>query len=195
MKQYAMVVDLDRCLGCQGGCQIACKTENNIGLGRSRSTLYTVTGGTYPDIYMNYVPLMCQQCEEPACASVCPTGACYKSDEDGVIYIDTDTCIGCQSCQKACPFGANNFNATMRVMDKCNLCVQLREKGEKPACVNVCAGGALCFGDVNDPTSEVSKLLEKNKDHVFSLTDETGCHPSGRFILRHHAWHDPISKG
>lgn len=192
MKQYAIVVDVDRCIGCHGGCQIACKTENNIGLGRKRSTLYTVTDGVFPDVSMFFVPVMCQQCEDPICAKVCPTGACYKDDEDGVIRIDTDVCIGCQTCKNACPFQANNFNAEMRVMDKCTICSQRREKDEKPACVNVCPGGALHYGDINDPNSEVSKLLAANEGHVYTLQDDKGCKPSGRFILRNDVWKDPI---
>ncbi len=192
MKQYAIVVDVDRCIGCRGGCQIACKTENNVGLGRSRSTLYTVTGGKYPDVFMYFVPVMCQQCENPACVNVCPTGACYKDDEDGVIKIDTDTCIGCQSCKNACPFQANSFNAEMRVMDKCTVCMQRREVGDVPACVSLCAGGALHFGDINDPESEVSKLIAANEGHVYTLNDEKGCKPSGRFILRNEKWQNPM---
>ena len=192
MKQYAIVVDVDRCIGCRGGCQIACKSENNVGLGRGRSTFYTVTGGKFPDVFMYFVPVMCQQCEDPACVNVCPTGACYKDDEDGVIKIDTDICIGCQTCKGACPFHANNFNAEMRVMDKCTVCDQRREKGQVPACVNVCAGGALYYGDINDPESEVSKLLAANEGHVYTLADEKGCKPSGRFILRNEKWQNPF---
>ena len=111
MKQYAMVVEADRCIGCKGGCQVACKTENEVALGRSRSTLYHMgPTGVYPDLQMYFLPVMCQQCEDPSCVDVCPTGACYKDEDDGVIYIDQDLCIGCQSCKKACPFHANNFN-------------------------------------------------------------------------------------
>lgn len=193
MKQYCIVVEADRCIGCKGGCQVACKTQNEIALGPSRSKLYTMgPTGTYPDLEMYFLPVMCQQCENPGCAEVCPTGACYKSDEDGVIYIDKDICIGCQSCKRACPYEANIFNKEMRVMDKCDVCAQKREDGEIPACVRNCAGGALHFGDINDPESEVSKLLEENKDYVYTLRDDHGNHPSGRFILKHAKWIDML---
>ncbi len=76
MKQFVIVVDLDRCIGCRAGCQVGCKMENDIGLGKGRSTLYTVSFGKFPDQRMYYVPVMCQQCEDPACVHVCPTGAC-----------------------------------------------------------------------------------------------------------------------
>ena len=185
MKQYAMVVEADRCIGCKGGCQVACKTENEVALGRSRSTLYHMgPTGVYPDLQMYFLPVMCQQCEDPSCVDVCPTGACYKDEDDGVIYIDQDLCIGCQSCKKACPFHANNFNKELRVMDKCTGCVQLRDEGKEPACVRNCAGRALHFGDINDPESEVSKLLAANEGHVYTLKDDNGNHPSGRFILK-----------
>ncbi len=194
MKQFAIVIDLDRCIGCRAGCQVACKMENDIGLGKSRSVLHTITYGKYPDQHMYYIPVMCQQCEDPACVNVCPTGACYKSDEDGVIYIDQEACIGCQSCMKACPYDAENFNKDLRVMDKCIICGQLREKGENPACVKLCPGNAIYFGDVNDPESEVSKLLAANEGHVYSLNNEAGTNPSGRFILRKDEWIDPFKK-
>ena len=193
MKQYAMVVEADRCIGCKGGCQVACKTENEVALGRSRSTLYHMgPTGVYPDLQMYFLPVMCQQCEDPSCVDVCPTGACYKDEDDGVIYIDQDLCIGCQSCKKACPFHANNFNKELRVMDKCTGCVQLRDEGEEPACVRNCAGRALHFGDIKDPESEVSKLLAANEGHVYTLKDDNGNHPSGRFILKNQKWIDML---
>ncbi len=194
MKQFAIVIDLDRCIGCRAGCQVACKMENDIGLGKSRSVLHTITYGKYPDQHMYYIPVMCQQCEDPACVNVCPTGACYKSNEDGVVYIDKEACIGCQSCMKACPYDAENFNKELRIMDKCIICSHLREKDEKSACVKLCPGNAIYFGDVNDPESEVSKLLATNEGHVYSLNNGAGTNPSGRFILRKDEWIDPFKK-
>lgn len=77
-------------------------------------------------------------------------------------------------------------------MDKCNVCAQRREAGENPACVINCAGGALHYGDINDPDSEVSKLIRENEGHVYTLRDENGNHPSGRFILRNTEWIDML---
>ena len=187
-KQYAMVVEVDRCIGCRG-CQVACKFEHDVALGTSRCHTYTMGPvGTFPHLSMYFLTVQCQQCENPACTEVCTTGACYKSEEDGVIRIDPETCIGCRSCQRACPFQANNFNREMRIMDKCTLCDRLREIGEEPACVRSCSGGALHCGDILDPASEVSKLLAANEGHVYTLKDENGCGPSGRFILKKEAW-------
>lgn len=193
MKQMVLVIDLDRCIGCRGGCQVACKTQHDIALGPSRSTLYTMgPTGTYPNLEMYFLSLMCQQCENPSCVKVCPTGACYKSGEDGVVRIDRDTCIGCQSCKRACPYQANYFNKELRVMDKCDICSDLREQGLPPACVRNCAGGAIHYGDINDPNSEVSKLVaQAGPEHVHALKD-SGDRPSGRFVLRHANWVDVL---
>lgn len=192
MVQNCFVVDLDRCIGCKG-CQVACKMENTVALGSNRTTVRAVgPTGSYPDLEMYFLPSMCQQCEEPTCAQVCPTGACYKRSEDGVILIDQDKCIGCLSCQKACPYEANTFNREMRVMDKCTLCSQLRETGEKPACIKNCPGRALMYGDINDPASEISiKLKEAGSENVHSLKD-FGNKPSTRYILRNAKWQDVL---
>ena len=188
--QYSMVVELDRCIGCHG-CQVACKFQNNIALGTSRCHTYEMGPvGQFPHLSMYFLTLHCQQCENPGCTEVCPTGACYKDDADGVIRIDPETCIGCQSCMKACPFHANNFNKELRIMDKCTLCAELREEGKQPACVWNCVGGALHFGDINDPDSEVSRLIRENEGHVYTLKDENGNKPSGRFILKKNEWID-----
>lgn len=193
MKQMIMLVDLDRCIGCKGGCQVGCKVQNGTALGSFRCNVYTMgPTGTYPDLEMYFLPVMCQQCAEPACVEVCPTGACYKDPEDGVIKIDTNICMGCQSCQRACPYQTNMLNKEMRVMDKCNLCAGLREKGEEPVCVRNCAGAALHYGDINDPNSEVRKLMaEAGEENIYSLPD-TGTHPSVRYILRNAKWLDVL---
>lgn len=190
--QNCFVVDLDRCIGCKG-CQVACKMENEVALGTNRTTVKAVGPvGTYPDLQMYFLPSMCQQCANPTCVNVCPTGACYKNSEDGVILIDQDKCIGCQSCKSACPYQVNNFNKELRVMDKCTLCSQLREAGEKPACVKNCPGRALMFGDINDPESEISiKLKEAGNENVYSLRD-FGNGPSVRYILRNAKWQDVL---
>lgn len=193
MKQYIMLVDLDRCIGCRGGCQVACKTEHEIALGDSRSKLYTFgPEGTYPNLEMYFMPLMCQQCENPACVNVCPTGACHKRQEDGVIDINKECCIGCGSCRRACPYQTIIENKEMRVMDKCNLCLECRKQGEIPACVKNCSGRAMIYGDIKDPQSNVSiAMQEAGSENVYSLLDD-GNHPSGRFILRNAAWIDQL---
>ncbi len=191
-RQLAIVVDVDRCIGCRG-CRAACRLENDLPLGVSRNHTYTMGPvGTFPKLSMYFLTLMCQQCENPLCEQVCPTGACFKSGDDGVVYVEPSLCIGCRSCARACPYLAVGFDAEKRVAQKCDLCAGARENGDVPACVKNCAGGALHFGDVNDPDSEVGRLLEAGAGHVFSLRDDEGAGPSGRFILRREAWIDEL---
>ena len=192
MKQFTFVVDIDRCIGCKG-CQVACKLENSVALGQGRNKVCTIgPNGTYPNLQMYFLPPMCQQCENPTCTQVCPTGACYKDEEDGVIRIDRSHCIGCGSCKRACPYGMINSNKEMRVADKCTLCAQLREVGDTPACVRNCSGSALHYGDINDPESEVSKLLaETDPKYIYSLRD-FGNGPTTRYILRNADWVDVL---
>lgn len=108
MTRYAMVIDLHKCVGCSA-CQIACKNENNVDEGMFWSHHITRTTGTFPNVKYEYVPTMCNHCEDAACVKACPTGAMYK-DENGLTLHDPDKCIGCKSCMQACPYGVINFN-------------------------------------------------------------------------------------
>lgn len=187
MKQMTFVVDVDRCIGCKG-CQVACKMENTVALGQGRNKVCTIgPNGVYPDLQMYFLPTMCQQCENPACTGVCPTGACYK-DEEGVIRIDQSLCIGCGSCQRACPYGSIHMNRELRVADKCTLCSTARSKGDTPACVRNCSGSALYFGDVLDPESQVSKLLKQTDPKCIYHLRDFGNGPTVRYILRQDDW-------
>ncbi len=195
MKQFTFVVDVDRCIGCKG-CQVSCKMENGTTLGCDRMKIRQVgPTGTYPNLEMYFLATMCQQCENPVCLEVCPNGAIYKRKEDGVVLIDHKKCIGCQSCNKKCPYHATTYNENSRTMDKCTLCLEAREAGEEPACVRNCAGRALHYGDINDPNSEVSKMIkEAGEEHVFTIRN-FGNNPTTRYILRHATWQDVLPHG
>lgn len=190
MKKNIMVVDLDRCIGCKA-CQVACKMENGVALGASRNQVLAIgPTGVFPDLEMYFLPMMCQQCEEPVCVQVCPTGASYKRSEDGLVLIEKEKCIGCKSCMNACPYEANIFNNELRVTDKCTLCEHLQKIGEEPACVKICAGSALIFGDINDPESKVSKAIKAaGEENVYSLRNFDND-PSTKYILRNAKWVD-----
>ncbi|SDB03903.1 4Fe-4S dicluster domain-containing protein [Eubacterium oxidoreducens] len=190
MSQLAFVIELDRCIGCKG-CQVACKMENGTALGSDRIKVRQIgPTGIYPNLQMYFLPTMCQQCADPACVRVCPSGAVYKNFSDGIVRIETAKCIGCKSCNQECPYHVNTFSEMRRTMDKCTICLEAREVGEKPACVRNCSGKALHFGDIEDPNSEVSKLIkEAGEEHVYSLRD-FGNGPSTRYILKNAQWLD-----
>ena len=104
-----------------------------------------------------HFPKSCLHCEEPACVTVCPTGASYKRAEDGIVLVNEDLCIGCKLCSWACPYGAREFDEDVGVMKKCTLCIDriynenLDEVDRVPACVSACPVGARHFGDLGDP--------------------------------------------
>ena len=190
VKKITFVVDLDRCIGCKG-CQVACKMANNVALGACRNPVKIVgPTGVYPDIQMYYLPAMCQQCENPPCVEVCPTGACYRNPDDGIILIDGNMCIGCRSCATACPYGATTFNNEMRIMGKCDTCLAARGAGEIPACVRNCAASALHVGDIGDPEGELSELLRLAGENAVHSLRDFGNRPTARYILRFAKWLD-----
>lgn len=192
MKKIAFVVEVDRCIGCKG-CQVSCKMFNNTALGTNRIQVKTIGPiGVYPDVQMYFLPTMCQQCENPPCADVCPTGATYVNEEDGSILINQDICIGCKSCYNACPYKVNTFNEELRVMDKCTMCINRRENGEVPMCVSNCCGEALHVGDINDPESEVSKIIAAaGEENIYRLRD-FGNKPATIYILKNDKWIDVL---
>jgi molybdopterin-containing oxidoreductase family iron-sulfur binding subunit len=125
--------------------------------------------------------VLCNHCDNPPCTRVCPTQATWKRASDGVVMMDWHRCIGCRYCVVACPYGSRSFNwkdpreapnlatidntypTRMRgVVEKCTFCDERLARGEQPACVEVCEGGEMVFGDLNDPESEVRKLLAEH---------------------------------
>ena len=182
-KQYGMVIDVRKCVGCHA-CTVACKTEFEVPLGATRSWVEYVEKGTFPDVTKSFLPRLCNQCSEPDCVSVCPTGATYKRAEDGIVVVDSDICIGCKYCMQACPYDARFINPTTGTADKCDFCLHRVEQGLVPSCVNTCQGNARVFGDLNDPESEVSKLIASNP--VTVLRQEMGTEPNVYYIGADH---------
>ena len=107
-KQYAMVIDLHACVGCSA-CDIACKQENNVAEGFAWSNHMIETRGIFPDVQLRYVPTLCNHCSDAPCVTNCPTTAMHKT-EDGITMTNPDKCIGCRTCQLACPYGAIYYN-------------------------------------------------------------------------------------
>jgi molybdopterin-containing oxidoreductase family iron-sulfur binding subunit len=153
------------------------------------------------------VILMCNHCLEPPCVRVCPTQATFKRESDGIVMMDMHRCIGCRFCMAACPYGSRSFNwgnprkapkalnpdfptnrdypeRSKGVVEKCEFCVELVEKGELPACVQMCDKikvQALTFGDLNDPGSNVRKLLRKH--YSIRRKPELGTGPNLFYIV------------
>jgi len=107
MAKWGMVIDLEKCVGCQA-CTVACGMENNRLPGENWQDVIFFTEGTYPSAQLKWFPRPCQHCENPSCMAVCPTGATYKT-EDGVVLVDWDKCIGCKYCMVACPYGVRFY--------------------------------------------------------------------------------------
>jgi tetrathionate reductase subunit B len=159
-KKYGIVIDASRCIDCKA-CMIACKVENNIPEGVWRNwirPLWDTGGGRKAE----FQPGQCMQCDTPSCVAACPVNATYKQP-DGLVVIDPKKCIGCGNCVTACPYRARYRNPARQIADKCNFCEDRLKRGEEPACVITCPTKTRVFGDLNDPTSKISRLLKDEK--------------------------------
>lgn len=199
MTKFGMAINLHRCIGCQA-CSLGCKGQNAVPMGMlwNRVIVEDVdkidgTVGIYPNVSRHYLPILCQHCEDPACMKVCPTGATYKDDK-GRVEIDYEKCIGCRMCMAACPYNVRSFNwddpvrdpdfhygdkevplRTKGVVEKCTMCKERTDRGQEPMCVVACPFEARTFGDLDDPDSEVSRLVREKNAQV--LLEEQGTHP------------------
>lgn len=109
MARYGMVINLQKCVGC-GACGIACKNENNVDQGMFWAHHLKRTTGVFPNVNYEYIPTLCNHCDNAACVKACPTKAMYKDDK-GLTLHDPKKCIGCKSCMQACPYEVINFNS------------------------------------------------------------------------------------
>jgi Fe-S-cluster-containing dehydrogenase component len=209
---FAYALDLSRCIGCRR-CVYACVQENNqsrhpqlhwirvLSMEKEKGIDFSHANAYYqpaevPEEGHFYVPVSCQQCDNPPCIKVCPTGATWK-EKDGIVVIDYDWCIGCRYCMAACPYGARHFNwaepaipagelntnthylgnrpRPKGVVEKCTFCIQRTRAGRYPACVEVCPVGARKFGNLLDRTSEIRYIIEHKR--VLVLKEELNTVP------------------
>lgn len=156
-KQLAFYVDINKCSGCKA-CQVACKDKSSLPIGVRWRRVFQYEGGEWinqngqmipSNVYAYSVSSACMHCAKPICMDVCPTSAISKRD-DGIVLINADMCIGCRYCSWACPYGAPQFNEELNVMTKCDMCYDLVDKGERPACVESCPYRAMDFGPLDE---------------------------------------------
>ena len=210
--EFGYALDVSRCVGCRR-CVYGCVEENNqsrdpqlqwirvLEMEKERGIDFAEANAYYdaekvPEPGKFYLPVACQQCENPPCVRTCPVGATWQ-EPDGIVVIDCDWCIGCRCCMSSCPYGARHFNWTepglpadevnpdmhvlgnrprmKGVVEKCTFCVQRVRKGRYPACVEVCPVGARKFGNLLDPESELRYVLEHKR--VFVLKNELNTRP------------------
>ena len=204
LKRYVMVIDLQLCIGCDT-CSVACKQENNLPENVWWTRVIHVHAeyqpgvrSAYPDLKTEFLPLACQHCASGSCVEVCPTSATSRAPE-GYVMQDPSLCIGCRYCTIVCPFtgvrvytaeqpsyalpfptGDNPMVHRAKTVEKCTFCAHRLERGEQPACIEVCPVQARTFGDLNDPESDVSRLL-RSRPH-FRLLVEKGTEPSVYYL-------------
>ncbi len=181
-RQMAFVIDLKRCIGCDT-CVIGCKVENGVPQGQARIAVldthrrstFERPAGQFPQLQQYWLPTMCHHCVDAPCVKVCPTYTLWRRDEDGLVMLDADKCIGCQRCGEACPYDAISFDAVDGTADKCTMCAHRLDDGLKPSCALVCPTRAIHSGDLSDPQSSVSRLLATREHKV--LDEASGAQP------------------
>ena len=186
-KKYGWVVDVRRCFGCHG-CEVACKSENDVPLGNYiRQTIYHDYEKPQGGLARVMVPMACQHCEDAPCIKACPCGALHKGS-GGSVQVNYDTCSGHAACKEACPYGAIYIDPVANQAIKCHNCTHRLDAGLEPPCASTCPSEALYFGDLNDPESSVSKLAKKIEleegrlGELETLRPEKETQPRMRFV-------------
>jgi Fe-S-cluster-containing dehydrogenase component len=208
--QFAYALNLTTCIGCRR-CVEACHQENNHDRASHNSYIRVLEmeqgsmdmerGRADYDHPVRadgkfYMPVQCQQCENPPCTKVCPVEATWQ-EPDGIVVVDYNWCIGCRYCEAACPYHARRFNwrkpevpaaeinpsqaylsnriRPQGVVEKCTFCLHRTREGRLPACLEACPTGARVFGNVLDPQSSIRWVLENKR--VYVLKEELGTRP------------------
>jgi Fe-S-cluster-containing dehydrogenase component len=187
--RWAKVLDQSRCIGCHA-CTTACKSENAVPLGVTRTYVKSVEVGTFPQARRAFQVTRCNQCEDAPCVQACPTGAMYRRP-DGIVDFDKSICIGCKACIAACPYDAIFINPEDHSAEKCNFCAHRIDQGLEPACVVVCPTQAILVGDLDDPTSQVAEIV--NRSPVAVRRPEKHTYPKVFYRGAHQATLDPLA--
>ena len=176
-RRFGMTVDRIACVGCSA-CVVACRDENEVPEGFSRRWVNEVVAGRYPDLTAEVWSDCCQHCDDPPCVTSCPTGASHVHEETGTTQVHQEKCTGCKACVASCPYDARYVHP-MGYIDKCTLCIHRLERGERTACESICPTSAIVVGDLDDPNSEISRLVHSRRSKQQKL--DAGTKP--RFFL------------
>lgn len=176
---YSMVVRQGLCIDCEQ-CIKACKETNEVPDYGYRTRIMKKVVTDAVGRQREFIPILCNHCNEPPCCRGCPTKATYKDKKNGIVMMDSKKCIGCKMCILACPYDARYFNEERHAIDKCNFCYDTRlSKGEKlTACADACPTGARMFGDMSDPDNVVFKMVHQIEKQVWVLRPESGSKPN-----------------
>ena len=169
--RWAKVIDHTRCIGCHA-CTTACKSENVVPIGVTRTYVKHVDVGVFPQVRRAHQVTRCNQCAHAPCVTACPTTAMFKRP-DGIVDFDKSICIGCKACMAACPYDAIFINPEDHSAEKCNFCAHRIDVGLEPACVVVCPTQAILIGDMNDPSSYVGQIINREPVNVRRPEKET----------------------
>ena len=161
MSNYGFLIDNRKCIGCHA-CSTACKSENEVPLGVNRTWVKYVETGAFPNSRRHFQVTRCNHCANPPCVRICPVTAMYQRT-DGIVEFDPSMCIGCKACMQACPYDAIYIDPESNTAAKCHFCSHRTELGLEPACVVVCPEHAIIAGDMDDPNSEISRMLAVNE--------------------------------
>lgn len=157
---YGFVIDTRSCIGCHA-CSTACKSENEVPLGVNRTWVKYTETGRFPDTRRAFQVTRCNHCANPPCVRICPVQAMYQR-ADGIVEFNGDSCIGCKGCLQACPYDAIYIDPDTKTAAKCHFCGHRIENNLEPACVVVCPTHSIIAGDMDDPKSEIARVLAKN---------------------------------
>ncbi len=175
---FGFIIDNRKCIGCHA-CTVACKSEHEVPLGVNRTWVKYIEKGEFPDTRRLFSVMRCNHCADAPCVEICPVTALFTR-ADGIVDFDSRRCIGCKACTQACPYDALYMHPDDHTAAKCNYCSHRTDIGLEPACVNVCPEHAIISGDMDNPNSEISRLLAR--ETVSVRKPEKGTSPKLFYI-------------
>ncbi len=176
---YSMIIRQSLCIDCEK-CVEACNSTNHVPDYGYRTRILTKRYKGKLDKQVEFIPVLCNHCNDAPCVRACPTKATYKDRITGIVRMESKKCIGCKTCMLACPYDARYFSPERRAVDKCDFCWEERlSKGEKlTGCSAACPTGARTFGNLTDPENIVYKLVHQLEEQVWVLRPADDTKPN-----------------